>query len=149
MKRFEALEGLANQALDGITDGLTDLFTQGETDARAFANSLIREFIRIQVRSAITRGLGIPFGGFRQNGGPVSAGQSYVVGEAGPELFVPSVSGNIIPNSTSGDGGGSSNVTYNIQAVDARSFQQLVAQDPSFIHNVAQRGARTQGGLRR
>ena len=146
---FEALEGLANQALDGITDGLTDLFTQGETDARAFANSLIREFIRIQVRSAITRGLNIPFGGFRQNGGPVSAGQSYIVGEAGPELFVPSVSGNIIPNSASGDGGGSSNVTYNIQATDARSFQQLVAQDPSFIHNVAQRGARSQGGLRR
>jgi len=38
------------------------------------------------------------FGGFRADGGPVSAGKSYVVGERGPELFTPSVSGNITPN---------------------------------------------------
>ena len=150
-EEFEALEGLANQALDGITDGLTDLFTQGETDARAFADSLIREFIRIQIRSAVTRSLGIPFGGFRQNGGPTRAGQAYIVGEAGPELFIPNTNGNVVSNSDlQGAGsGGASNVTYNINATDARSFQQLVAQDPAFIHNVAMRGQRSQGGLRR
>jgi hypothetical protein len=38
--------------------------------------------------------------------------------------------------------GGSTNVTYNIQAVDAASFQALVARDPSFIHAVAMQGAR-------
>ena len=149
-EEFEALEGLANQALDGITDGLTDLFTRGETDARAFADSLIREFIRIQIRTAITRSLNIPFGGFRQNGGPVRAGQAYVVGEAGPEIFSPNTNGTIIPNGAGGgEAAAAQQVTYNINATDARSFQQLVAQDPSFIHNVAQRGARTQGGLRR
>lgn len=36
--------------------------------------------------------------GFRANGGPVSGGSPYVVGERGPELFVPSVSGSIVPN---------------------------------------------------
>jgi len=35
----------------------------------------------------------------RQSGGPVTGGMGYVVGEAGPELFVPSVSGTIVPNS--------------------------------------------------
>jgi len=35
---------------------------------------------------------------FRANGGPVSGGSPYIVGERGPELFVPGASGNIIPN---------------------------------------------------
>jgi hypothetical protein len=34
----------------------------------------------------------------RAGGGPVSAGTPYVVGERGPELFVPGMSGAIIPN---------------------------------------------------
>lgn len=38
------------------------------------------------------------FGGARALGGPVGAGRSYLVGERGPELFTPGVSGNIIPN---------------------------------------------------
>ena len=148
-EEFEALEGLANQALDGITEGLTDLFTQGETDARAFANSLIREFIRIQVRSAITRSFNIPFGGFRQNGGPVQAGQAYVVGEAGPELFVPSVGGNIVANGESGGGGGGTTIINNISAIDSQSFNTALARDPEFVSNVVARGQRSQGGLRR
>jgi len=38
------------------------------------------------------------FGGFRAAGGPVEAGRAYITGEAGRELFVPSVSGSIVPN---------------------------------------------------
>ena len=38
------------------------------------------------------------FGGFRANGGPVSGGTPYIVGERGPELFVPSRNGTIVPN---------------------------------------------------
>lgn len=36
--------------------------------------------------------------GFRADGGPVTAGRPYIVGEEGPELFVPRRSGEIIPN---------------------------------------------------
>ena len=39
-----------------------------------------------------------------QHGGPVRAGRPYMVGEAGPELFVPSRSGRIDPNVSSGGG---------------------------------------------
>jgi len=52
--------------------------------------------------------------GFRATGGPVSGGSPYVVGERGPELFVPAVSGSIVPNNAVGsfmsgrtNGGGS------------------------------------------
>lgn len=42
--------------------------------------------------------VGGAFGGYKQFGGPVNSGQTYVVGEAGPEIFTPSQSGNITSN---------------------------------------------------
>ena len=39
-----------------------------------------------------------PLAGFRADGGPVSAGKSYIVGERGPELFTPRGSGQITSN---------------------------------------------------
>jgi hypothetical protein len=41
----------------------------------------------------------------RQHGGPVSMGMPYLVGERGPELFVPSTSGAVVPNAGGGGGG--------------------------------------------
>jgi hypothetical protein len=39
-------------------------------------------------------------------------------------------------------GGGSTVVTYNINAVDALSFKQMLAQDPTFLYAVTQQGAK-------
>lgn len=75
----------------------------------------------------------------KQFGGPVMKNKPYIVGEDGPEMFVPNNNGAIIPNNRMG--GGATSVTYNIQAVDAPSFQALVARDPDFIHAVASKGA--------
>lgn len=75
----------------------------------------------------------------RANGGPVMKNRPYIVGERGPELFVPGQSGGIVPNSGMG---GSTTVNYNINAVDAPSFQALVASDPEFIYSVTRAGAR-------
>ena len=55
---------------------------------------------------------GANFGGFRADGGSVSSGRSYLVGERGPELFVPGAQGNIVPNNAMG----SANVTVNVDA---------------------------------
>ena len=73
-------------------------------------------------------------------GGPVMKDKPYIVGERGPELFVPTGAGSIMPNHHLGNGGGQ--VTYNINAVDAASFKTLVARDPEFIYNVTRAGAR-------
>lgn len=40
----------------------------------------------------------LEFAGQREMGGPVSSGKAFLVGEAGPELFVPNSAGNIVPN---------------------------------------------------
>jgi len=51
--------------------------------------------------------------GGKAAGGPVTGGSPYVVGEKGPELFVPGSSGNIVPNHAMG---GTNNVVVNVDA---------------------------------
>ena len=50
---------------------------------------------------------------FMAKGGPVRSGNSYVVGERGPELFTPGVSGRITPNHALG---GSTSIVVNVDA---------------------------------
>lgn len=71
------------------------------------------------------------FGGFFAGGGQLGAGKWGIAGENGPEL----ISG---PASITPMGG--TNVTYNINAVDAMSFKQMLAQDPSFIYALSLQG---------
>lgn len=60
---------------------------------------------------------------FRAAGGPVSSGSPYIVGEQGPELFVPRYSGSIIPNdSLGGSSGQTINMTFNGVGVEIQSF---------------------------
>ena len=54
----------------------------------------------------------LPLFGQRALGGSVSGNRPYLVGERGPELFVPGAQGNIVPNSAMG----SANVTVNVDA---------------------------------
>ena len=64
----------------------------------------------------LSKGLGLfgsLFGGFLSTGGPAKAGKSYIVGEKGPELFTPGVSGTVSPNSSLG---GSTNIVVNVDA---------------------------------
>ena len=78
-------------------------------------------------------------------GGPTTAGTPYIVGEQGPELFVPKAAGTIIPNKPvtgagagtvipNGMGGGQSVVNNyitnnNVSAIDAKSVAQFFAEN--------------------
>ena len=54
--------------------------------------------------------------GLAANGGPVGMRKPYIVGERGPELFVPNQSGNIIPNHDLAGVGGGTNIVVNVDA---------------------------------
>lgn len=71
----------------------------------------------------IIAGIAGMFGGARANGGPVSGGTPYLVGERGPELMVPGSSGNIM-NTRETSGLGGTNVTMNVSTPDADSFRK-------------------------
>jgi lambda family phage tail tape measure protein len=135
-----------NSSLSSIEDAFVKLVTGGKLSFSDLANSILADLARIAFKKAVV-GLGSLFG--FATGGQVMADTPIMVGERGPELFVPRSAGTIVPHnalSTAGasSSGGSTMVTYNIQAVDAASFRSLVARDPSFIYAVTEQGRRSQ-----
>ena len=72
----------------------------------------IKDVISIIANSPVGKAIGKVFDGFKASGGPVRQGRSYVVGEAGPELFTANSSGSISPAGSFG-GGGAVNITIN------------------------------------
>ena len=71
------------------------------------------------------------------------AGGGYVVGEQGPELFMPETPGNIIP---SGQGsGGPTNVNFSISAVDASGVEELLMNQRGAIIGMIREAANEHG----
>lgn len=77
------------------------------------------------------------FNNARANGGNVSQSVPYLVGERGPEIFVPGNSGKIIPNHGA-LGGKAVNIVMNINTPDAANFQksknQIISELARAIH---------------
>ena len=71
----------------------------------------------------------------RQLGGPVMGGQTYMVGENGPELFTPNTTGSITRNGDLG-GGGPVNVNFTIVANDTTGFDQLLTSRKGVIQQI-------------
>ena len=70
-----------------------------------------------------------------QHGGSVSKGKPTIVGERGPELFVPNQTGQITQNAR-GAGGGSVNVNFSITTLDATGFSEMLAQNRGTITSI-------------
>ena len=81
---------------------------------------------------------------FREKGGPVSQGKPFIVGEKGPEMFVPNQSGNIISNDKMGMGG-VVNVNFTINAVDTRGFRALLTNERGTIVNLINQAVTDKG----
>jgi len=103
-----------------IETGLVDAIESAIQGTRTLGDVARSVFTQIQ-RSLISYGVNAFLGGlpggigkfFRADGGPVSRGKSYIVGERGPEMFTPGASGHITPNHALG---GSTNVVVNVDA---------------------------------
>jgi phage-related minor tail protein len=85
----------------------------------------------ISAFSAVSGFFGLPFFG-KASGGAVAKGKPQLVGERGPELFVPNQTGQIT-QSARGTGGGSVNVNFNINTVDASGFDELLSRSRGTI----------------
>ena len=101
----EGIKGLirGTSTLSDVLSGVVDKLIDAAFNMALFGN----------VGGSFMPGLGLLGSIFRANGGPVKAGGSYVVGERGPEVFTPGVSGMITPNHALG---GSTNIVVNVDA---------------------------------
>jgi hypothetical protein len=163
-----AANGL-NSLTDGITDAIMGAKSLGDV-FKEVSRQIIASLIRIAVQRAIIAplanslfgtgapppiggaagaggaiggllaGLGKLFRGGRANGGAVSPGGWYMVGERGPEPFFPSVPGTIMPNHVARGAGGGDVIRVHIdksQYFDARveriSGRSIVSAAPALI----------------
>ena len=81
----------------------------------------------------------------RALGGPVMGGQSYIVGENGPEMFTPATSGGITRNQDLP--GGNTNINFYIQTNDAKGFDQLLAERKPMIVNMIRTAQNDRGNM--
>ena len=87
---------------------------------------------KIKGTTMLMSGNPLGFLGFMASGGSVGKGQPTIVGERGPELFIPNSSGQITQNAR-GMGGRSANVTFNINTIDSRGFDQALVENRGTI----------------
>ena len=123
VKALEKLESMYKAIGQSVSSGIVDALSaavEGTKSLADVASQTLRQVANILLQFGVNTALGsIPgFGDFfKAKGGPVSGGSPYMVGEKGPELFVPNTSGNIVPNNKlGGGGGGSTNVVVNVAA---------------------------------
>lgn len=150
-ENFETAGRIFGKITQGMEDAVVEFSRTGKFEFKNFLNTILEELLRSQVRQLIAQVLGgvnSSGGGFKSltsllgfaNGGIIPTNGPVIVGERGPELLVGASGNRVIPNNALSSGG---SVTYNISAVDARSFKELVASDPSFIYAVTEQGRKT------
>jgi hypothetical protein len=154
------MEAFTTETLASFSDALTNavMGTGNLKDAfKAMIANMIKQLIQFFIIDRLTGGiasalfslkgatkgpLGAPMGngsnvrGYAAIGGPVQSGSPYMVGERGPEMFVPNQSGSIIPNKSMGGGitvvnnvdarGSGADVDQKIKSAMAQTSQQTI-----------------------
>lgn len=132
----DGFENFGVSSLRSFEDVLVSLGDKSTTTAEKFRKmtaSILSDLGRLLIRQNLIGPLAGLLGGLggggdpwagaipgRASGGPVKAGNLYMTGERGPELFVPSQNGMIIPNhALKSSGGGGVSVNY-APTIDAR-----------------------------
>jgi lambda family phage tail tape measure protein len=133
-KAFSSVMGNMESALDNFV-------RTGKLSFKSLARSIIQDLIAIQLKASASSIFKTLLGGFGfmndkggmevsgslgfADGGNPPVGKASIVGERGPELFVPRTAGTIIPNHALGGMGGTTMVTNNyINAIDTKSFEE-------------------------
>jgi lambda family phage tail tape measure protein len=144
-------------ATKGMEDSITKFVKTGKLSFRSLIADILETILRSQIQAIVAQifSIGGKVGGGVlgnigkvlgfANGGMIPTNGPVLVGERGPEIISGAQGRVVTPNNQLGG----SMVTYYINAVDAMSFKQLIAQDPQFIYALTEQGRRSVPGTRR
>lgn len=162
------VEMAVDSVFANMTSAINQFVETGKFSFGDFAKKIIQDLIKIQMQMLLTalfaKAIGFAVGSFsttpgissnpayagpptptvaasmpRAGGGDVDAGMPYYVGERGPELFVPSRSGTIVPNGSLINSN-QPQVVYNgpyianMQAIDTQSATQFLARNKDAVY---------------
>ena len=142
----QAIEAAFARTGESIEHAFERAARSGETSFSRLTESILRDMARLAAEQLIEKPLtgaiqsaisNMPFFGARADGGPVTPGGAYLVGERGPELFTPPGAGNI--------GGGAPNITVNLTlgpGSDQRTAEQSPARISRAIARAVAKGSR-------
>ncbi|HEY0105356.1 MAG TPA: phage tail tape measure C-terminal domain-containing protein [Rhizomicrobium sp.] len=143
-----AIETAVTRSFSSVENTIARAVLSGKASVDGLVTSILASFDRIATTQFIVKpienvltsiaGAILPVGGARAAGGPVDAGTPYLVGEKGPELFVPGASGAIAPNGALGGGG----IVFNVTTPDAASFLKSQSQIAALLTRALARGQR-------
>lgn len=134
-----------DRAFSAMENAIARFVVSGKASIADFVASVVSSLDRLAVKdyllaplegvvSGVVQSI-MPVGGARAEGGPVDAGKSYLVGENGPETFVPSENGTIVPNARP-------SIVLNVQARDAQTFLKSETQLAAMLARALARGQR-------
>ena len=121
----EAIEAVFERSGAAVEQALERAARGGEVSFARMTEAILRDLARLTAEQVIARPLEgliarslgeLDVFGARAAGGPVTPGGRYLVGEQGPEMFVPSQAGRIEPA-----GAGAGAVTVNLTLAGGRS----------------------------
>ncbi len=119
-RQAEIFKKIGESIATGVSDALVDAILHAKSLGEAAAgilNDIARQLLRLGINTALGAIFGGPFEalpGFARGGRP-PVGKPSIVGEKGPELFIPSSAGTIIPNDRIA-GGITNNIVVNVDA---------------------------------
>ncbi len=139
------VEDAVTRSFRSVENTIARAVVSGKLSIGELVDSILADFDRVATSQFIIKPIEsiasslvssiLPISGARASGGPVGAGGAYLVGEQGPELFVPSQNGSIAPNARA-------SITMNVQARDAASFVKSETQIAAMLSRALARGQR-------
>src|ERR1700749_1364349 len=145
------IENAVAKSFNAVAATIARAAVSGKTSIDQLVSAILADFERVAISQFIVKpiegivgslanDLGQSIGGALASGGTVAAGESYLVGEQGPELFTPSSSGSIAPNGATQ--AARPTVVVNINTQDAQSFVKSQSQIAAMMSRALARGQR-------
>lgn len=170
---LDRMKQMSDAVFNNMLSAIDNFVRTGKLSFKDLARSIIQDLIAIQLKAQATKlfnmggsmlrdmmnpginmgtatgaDLSLFYSGSNALGGNVSAGAPYLVGEEGPEMFVPRSAGTIVPTGQLASAMGGPQVVYNgpyianMQAIDTQSATQFLARNKQAVYAANQSATR-------